>query len=87
VRNVGLPGEVLGRWAVTGITAAHLDGALAPCLSFKGPTLSHAVRRVVVPGTRLSLRVGAKHAVPVQAKATQTAATPGLRAPGARVDG
>jgi len=44
VRNVGLPGEVLRRWAVTGITAAHLNGALAPGVSFEGPTLSHAVR-------------------------------------------
>jgi hypothetical protein len=43
VRNVGLPGEVLRRWAVTGITAAHLDGALAPVSRSKArpfPTLS-----------------------------------------------
>jgi hypothetical protein len=34
-RNVGLPREVLRLWAVTGITAAHLDGALEPSVSFE----------------------------------------------------
>jgi hypothetical protein len=46
-RNVGLPREVLRRWAVAGITAAHLDGALAPGVSFEGPTAS-SPRGVVV---------------------------------------